>query len=73
MFTFQAAPTGWLSFYPLSIMETDPYGQSEAERRYHVERAFAAVAQRGGVVSPYARHLYGRYVAGELRFGEVRA
>lgn len=53
-------------------METDPYGQSEAERRHHVERAFAAVAERGGVVSPWTRQLYGRYVAGELSLRQVR-
>lgn len=54
-------------------METDPYGHSEAERRHHVERAFAAVAERGGAVSPWTRQLYGRYVAGELTFQQVRA
>ena len=55
----------------MPIIGTEPYEQSEAERRYHVERAFAAVERAGGVVSPYVRHLYEHYVAGELTLGQV--
>ncbi|WP_210521709.1 antitoxin VbhA family protein [Hymenobacter terricola] len=35
-------------------------------RRYRVEQVFARVERAGGTVSPFARHLYERYVAGEL-------
>jgi hypothetical protein len=47
------------------------YQLSEAERWYRVELSVAAMERAGGVVSPVARHLYGRYVVGVLTLGQV--
>jgi len=52
-------------------LTSNPFGQAAAERRYHVERAIAAVERAGWVVGPYARQLYARYVAGEVTLGQV--